>query len=239
MSSYTIDNSVFEMFPGFRRGVVVATGIDNRHAAPEAAQQLSRAVSLVSPTPSATETLRIEAWNSAYAKFGVDPNRFTPSIRFLFEQIRRGKPPRSINTAVDIMNASSIRWMTPCGGDDLGALDGGDLRLGIAQGDETFAPLFKPTSVDHPNPGEIIYFTPQSNRVLCRRWTWRNSDFSKLTADTKTLGINIDMIMPPLIESDLECALQDVSKLIAKYCGGSTTCHILSPSRPRIEISLD
>lgn len=235
---YTIENSVFEMFPAFRRGVVVATGMDNCEANPETAGLLAEAVSCVGPAPTSAEQDRISVWNEAYAKFGSDPNKHTPSIRFLYEQIRRGKAPRPINKAVDIMNSTSITWMAPCGGDDLDSLDGGDLCLGIARGDETFAPLFKPAAIEHPNPGEIIYYTPQTRRVMCRRWTWRNADFSKLTPNTKAVAINIDMMMPPFNDGDLEAAICGLEALLHKFCGGVITSHKLSPTNPTVQISV-
>ena len=178
------------------------------------------------------------AWNAAYIKFGADPDKYTPSIRFLYQQIRRGKPPRSISTVVDLMNATSIRWAAPCGGDDLDSLEGGDLCLGIARGDETFAPLFKPAAVERPNPGEIIYFSPQSRRVMCRRWTWRNADFSKITPDTKNVAINVDMMMPPFQASDLEAAMAGLKALLQQFCGGNVSCHVLSHESPTFQIDV-
>lgn len=238
MMTYTIESAVFEMFPDFRRGVVVATGIDNRGTNPETVRLLTEAVSGVSHVPSALEQERIEVWNTAYLKFGADPNKYTPSIRFLREQIRRGKPPRPINKVVDLFNIISLRWTAPCGGDDLESLGGGDLCLGFARGDETFAPLFKPLAIEHPTPGEVIYYTPQTRRVLCRRWTWRNSDFSKLTPETTTVAINVDMMMPPFRDMDLESALRDLVELVRNFCGGTVRTHVLEPTNPSFQIQL-
>src|SRR5947209_5428213 len=190
---YSVETEVFDMFPAFRRGVLVASDIDNSEANPEVSRLLSDAVASVPAVQSDAERLRVEVWDEAYRKFGADPKKVTPSISFLLKQIRRGKPPRSINTVVDIFNVISLRWTVPCGGDDIAALKGDDLRLGFARGDETFSPLFKPESVETPDAGEVIYYTPQTRRVLCRRWTWRNSDFSKLTTATREVAINIDM----------------------------------------------
>ena len=238
MIAYEVEPRVFEMFPAFRRGVVVATGIDNRGSNSGMARLLSEAIAQVGPVPSAAEEERIAAWNAAYKKFGADPKRYTPSIQFLYEQIRRGKPPRSINPVVDAMNLTSIRWMLPCGGDDLDSVDGGDLRLGLATGEETFAPLFKPLAVEHPNRGEVIYYTPQTKRVLCRRWTWRNADFSKLTPETHSVAINVDAMIPPFTEAGLAEAMSSLVSLLQPICAGATKTHILSPLRMRIEIEI-
>ena len=126
--------------------------------------------------------------------------------------------------------------MLPCGGDDLDSVAGGDLRLGLATGEETFAPLFKPLSVEHPKPGEVIYYTPQTKRVMCRRWTWRNADFSKLTPETRSAAINVDAMIPPFTEPDLDGAMSSLVLLLQPICGGATATYILSPLQTRIEI---
>src|SRR5947209_10766919 len=158
MPTYTVEDQVFEKFPHFRRGVVITRDLDNSAEDPETGAMLAEAASRVGPFPTDVETARIAVWNEAFKKFEADPNKFTPSIRFLYAQIRRSKPPRPISKLVDIMNAISIGWTCPCGGDDLDSLSGGDIVLGLAAGDETFAPLFKPAALENPVPGEVIYY---------------------------------------------------------------------------------
>lgn len=232
--TYIIEQRVFQMFPSFRRGVIVAHGIDNTSPMAAASEALHNAVRQVTAVPSATELERIGAWNEAYLTCGVSPDKCTPSVRFLFEQIRKGKPPRSISKLVDLMNATSVKWMVPCGGDSLDAIRG-DLRLGIATGDETFAPLFKPRAIEHPQPGEIIYFTPQTRQVMCRRWTWRNADFSKINPDTASVVVNIDAL-PPFDDDCLSQAVGEFAKALSATCGGTIYTQVLSAERPSIDI---
>ncbi len=236
MPTYMVEPKIFEMFPNFRRGVIVATGIDNNSSKIQTEAMLNQAINALGAQPENNDNERIQVWNTAYEKFGVNPNKFTPSIRFLMEQVRRGKPPRSINKIVDLFNVTSLKWVAPCGGDDLDALDGGDMCLGIASGDESFAPLFKPDAVENPIVGEIIYYTPQTKRVMCRRWTWRNADFSKLCEHTKRVAINIDMMMHPFALSDLQKAVDELAHSVQKFCGGSVQTHILEPGNPEFEI---
>ena len=231
MPTWTVEDRIFEMFPHFRRAVVIARDIDNSGEDPETGAMLAEAGSRVGPFPTETENARIAVWNEAYKAFGADPDKFTPSIRFLYAQIRRSKPPRPISRIVDVMNAISIGWVAPCGGDDLDALQGGDMLLGIARGDETFAPLFKPAAVENPLPGEIIYYTPQTRRVMCRRWTWRNADFSRMTSQTRNVAVNIDMMMPPFTATDLQAATMEMEALVSQFCGGSTESFVLSTDR--------
>jgi len=236
LPTYTIEQSVFEKFPRFRRCVVVASGIDNHGSEPAIARLLTESAAGVGAVPTSVERERIAAWNEAYLQLGVDPERYTPSVRFLYQQIRKGKPVRSINKIVDVMNITSMQWCAPCGGDDLHALDGGDLCLGFARGDESFSPLFKPGAKENPTAGEMIYYTPQTRRVMCRRWTWRNADFSKLTPETSAVAINIDIVLGAFEESDLAAVLQSVVLLLRRFCHGKIETHVLSPANPRIEL---
>jgi len=237
MPRYIVEPKIFEMFPDFCRGVIVAAGIDNSHSGVQIAALLGQTITDLGLQPP-NEQERISVWNSAYEKFAVNPNKFTPSIRFLMEQLRRGKPPRSINKIVDLFNITSLKWVVPCGGDDLDMLEGGDLCLGIAQGDETFAPLFKPEATENPIAGEVIYYTPQTKRVMCRRWTWRNADFSKLSEQTKRVAINIDMMMPPFTLANLQEAMAGLAKLVQEFCGGTIQTHIFSPDAPELQIEI-
>jgi DNA/RNA-binding domain of Phe-tRNA-synthetase-like protein len=232
MPSYSVDPKIFEIFPAFRRGVVIATQLDNTSSDAELTKLIQEASDKMLIESSDSEPARIAVWNDAYLKLGVDPKKFTPSIKFLYEQIRKGKAPRPISKIVDIMNLVSLRWMAPCGGDDWHAIAPGDLRLGFAQGDESFAALFKPAVFEVPNVGEVIYYTPQTRKVMCRRWTWRNADFSKITPATTSVAINIDIMAPPFVASEADGALEEMASLLARHCGGRTVCHTLSASAP-------
>src|SRR4051812_10185829 len=127
MPTYSVEDQVFEKFPHFRRGVVVAHDLDNSTEDPETGAMLAEAASRIGPFPTEVENARIAVWNEAFKAFDADPDKFTPSIRFLYAQVRRSKPPRPISKIVDIMNAISIGRIAPCGGDDLDSMNGGDM----------------------------------------------------------------------------------------------------------------
>ncbi len=232
MPAYSVDPKIFTLFPAFRRGVVVATNLDNTTPDPALGALIPIAAEALVARVAESEPAPISVWNEAYLKLAIDPKKFTPSIKFLYDQTRKGKPPRSISKIVDIMNLVSLRRMAPCGGDDLQSILPGDICLGFAQGDETFAPLFKPAAFDNPIPGEVIYYTPQTKKVMCRRWTWRNADFSKITPETNAVAINIDIMTPPFNEADLDSALAEMAQLLEQYCGARTTCHKLTADTP-------
>jgi DNA/RNA-binding domain of Phe-tRNA-synthetase-like protein len=225
---FCIEEDVFQMFPQFCRGIVIAAGIDNSRPCPELEELLREQEEKMrqdSKVDLATHP-RLLAWKEAYRRFGANPNKFTPSIVFLVKQVKSGKPVRSISPAVDAFNIISIKHVIPCGGDDMDSVEE-DVTLGRALSDETFAPIFKPEEFEHPDVGEVIYVNRRTKRVLCRRWNWRNADFSKITPETRNLAINVDGMMPAISRSEIEEAAEGLKQLLIRYCGGRLSIHYL------------
>jgi DNA/RNA-binding domain of Phe-tRNA-synthetase-like protein len=234
---FCVEEDVFRIFPQFCRGIVMASGLDNSRPSPELEALLREQEEKVRQDPEidlATHP-RLLAWKEAYRQFGSNPNKFTPSIIFLAKQVKSGKQVRSISPAVDAFNLISIKHLIPCGGDDMNAVEG-DLTLGRADSEETFAPIFKPEEVEHPDAGEIIYVNRKTKRVLCRRWNWRNGDFSKITPETKNIAINVDGMMPSISRQEIEQAAEGLKDLLARFCGGRIFIHYLDAQNQSVEV---
>lgn len=235
---FRIEESVFQLFPQFCRGIVTAAGIDNSRPSPDLEKLLREEEEKVRQDAAfdlATHP-RLQAWKDAYRQFGSNPNKFTPSIVFLAKQVKAGKPIRSISPAVDAFNIISIRHVIPCGGDDMDSIES-DATLGRAVSDETFAPIFKPEEIEHPDPGEVIYVNRQTKRIMCRRWNWRNGDFSKLRPETKNLEINVDGMLPAIGRAELERAAEGLKELLLRYCGGNVSIQYLDSQNPQVEVA--
>ena len=234
---FRIEDDVFRLFPNFCRGIVMAAGIDNSRPCPELEDLLRKQEEIMRQDPAvdlATHP-RLLAWKDAYRQFGSNPNKFTPSIVFLTKQVKSGKTVRSISPAVDAFNIVSLKHIIPCGGDDMNSVEG-DVTLGRAVADETFAPIFKPEEIEHPEAGEVIYVNRQTKRVLCRRWNWRNADFSKITPETRNLAINVDGMMPAIGREEIEEAAEGLKQLLLQYCGGTIAIHYLDAQNREIDV---
>lgn len=233
---YRISDAIFAAFPNFRRGVVIGKRVNNRETHSELAKLLAEEAASVSADQNKLEDPRLAAWDQTYQQFGVNPRRDTPSIRFLVTQISKGRPPRPINDVVNIFNIISLRYRIPCGGDDLDGLHDGNILLDFAKGDETFAALFSPEKIETVTAGEVVYFTLPSKRVMCRRWNWRNADFSRIRPETTNVAINLDGLVPPLTSIALDEAVVTAVDLLNKFCGGEVTAHMLDRDKPSIEL---
>ncbi len=233
MPSYTIESEIFDRFPDFVRVVVIARGIDN--------SGFSSLNDLLNETAESSAEVGHEAalrsWDEAYAALGVDPKHYAPSVRYLIDRARRGRAPKSISTLVDIVNTISMKWAVPCGGDDLDSIGNEDVYLGLSQGGESFIPLSRPGVLEHPNRGEVIYAARPSGRVMCRRWTWRNGEWSKLTQLTTSAMINIDVMRPPFPRDAPTAMADDLGALIQRFCGGESRAYTLSVDAPRFDFA--
>ncbi|HEX5780885.1 MAG TPA: phenylalanine--tRNA ligase beta subunit-related protein, partial [Solirubrobacteraceae bacterium] len=115
-----MSDEVREAFPGYRAGVVVATGLVNGPAVPVA----------VDPAP--LDHPHLQAWRDAFRAFGA--KRYSCSAEAL---IRRADEFPAINRLVDLYNAVSMAHAVPVGGEDLDHVVG-PVRLVFATGDEPF-----------------------------------------------------------------------------------------------------
>jgi len=231
---YRIDPAILASYPGYLRGVLVLSEMAN-HGEQEDVVRLLREAERTARERYTLETLRddpkIASWREAFMKFGTNPNRYPPSIENLLRRVLKGGTLPYINTPVALMNTVSLRHGLPCGGDDLGKIEG-DLVLTYAQGDEWYIPL-NGTEPEPPQKGEIIL--RDSRKVLCRKWTWRQGDATKITESTVSAVINIDCL-PPFTLEDLEEILAEASSLFARYCGCHVTTGVLKNDTPELEI---
>jgi lysyl-tRNA synthetase class 2 len=236
---YRTDPQLFAKYPGYVRGLVsVRRAINIESPIDEIQRMLLSAQKTIRQradleTPAAQPN--IAAWREAYRAFGAKPTEFPSSIEALVKRVRRSDDVPYINTLAAICNSVSLRYLVPIGGHAIDVLQAdSELRLGFARGDEDFTP-FGSNSIEHPNPGEVI-FIYNTSTVLCRRWTWRQGEFSKLQRTTSAAVINVDGL-PPVTRADVELICNDLATLVGVYCGTAPTeVKLLSEEQVRVEL---
>lgn len=155
---FKISDEVFERFPGYVRGVVIAHGLTNGESPEELHSLLRSAEDFVRNElnlEKLVEHPRIASWREAYRSFGAKPSKFRPSIEAMVRRILKNEPLPSINTLVDIGNVVSLRHLVPAGGHAIDVLTN-DMELRLAAGDELFT-LLDSEQVENPLPGEVIF----------------------------------------------------------------------------------
>jgi len=232
-----INKNLFELFPNFCRGVVIANGINNLEediALSKNLKYLEKKMRFDSSLRDYKNHPQIFSWRKAFEKFCVNPNSKPPSIANLAKRTFNGSSIPFISNLVSIFNIVSLQNIVPCGGDDLNSIVG-DLVLGIANGIEEYTPLGKPEIKESIPRGEVIYFDTGDKKVLCRAWCWRNSHITRIKPETTKVAINVDGL-PPVTPEAISKITQSLATKVKKHCGGTVRAHLLSISNPEIEI---
>ena len=238
MTEIRIHPKIFEDYPAFRRGIVIARNMNNHGPSPELEETLNKTIAQAAQQPIDLKAdPRTMVWNEAHRQFGSNPNKFPPAHCALLKRVQKqGARIPFINKVVAIMNINSIRDATPVGGDDV-MRAGGSLELRYADGSENFTPLGTPHITEQPVPGEVIYVVPESKEVMCRRWNWRNGHKTRIDEDTRAIVMNIDGL-----GEDSEARSIDtrdrVAQMLATHCQAEITKTMLSSSRPSHEFEL-
>lgn len=236
---YEVAKEIFEKYPGYCRAVVVAKDIDNSGEDSTLMGELTGLEEKIRNNPEMgnyKEIPNIASWREVFRSMGLNPNKYPPSIANLIKRTYAGKDLPFINRLVSIFNVISLKYITPCGGDDLDAVTG-NIRLDFASGEEEYVPLGQPDKMENPTPGEVIYYDTGNRDVFCRGWCWKNGDRSKIMPETRNVAINIEG-MPPLGRPALDDIAGELAAAVEKYCGGKTEIHFLEADSPSFEIHL-
>ncbi|MBN1832661.1 MAG: hypothetical protein JW896_11180 [Deltaproteobacteria bacterium] len=232
MPETRVNDRVFDKFNSFRRGIVVASKMNNHGSAKPLESLLNDALVNAAANPvDLTSDPRATVWAETYRVLGLNPKKYPPAHLALLKRVQKpGAFIPFINKAVAIMNDNSIRGALPVGGDDI--LQAGEtLELRFAEGDEDFIPLDDPEKTEHPDSGEIIYVVAETREVMCRRWNWRNGFQTRITEKTEAMVMNIDGLGE---ESEKRAiSVRDrVARMLEEYCNAEVETALLSPSNP-------
>jgi DNA/RNA-binding domain of Phe-tRNA-synthetase-like protein len=232
---YSIAADVFDLFPGYERGVVIAHNVNNGDSPPDLIAMLRSAEESVRKrlTLDGVSTHpRIASWREAYRTLGEKPSKFRSSIEAMIRRVLRNQELPLINSLVDLGNAFSLKYLVPTGGHAIDVLTQ-DISLRLATGQEEFVP-FGSEKTEHPSQGEIIF--AEGDQAITRRWTWRQANHTLTLPDTRAIEFNIDGL-PPVSEQEIREICIDLAEQIERFCGGDIHWEILSKNNPRIGLA--
>jgi len=209
---------VFDRYPGANIGVLTANGITVVPGDPGLDGLKKEALSLAEEKIGGRPVTRhpfIASWREMYRSFGTKPGDYRPSAEALVRRaLKTGRLP-TINTAVDAYNAVSVMHLIPMGGFDLDRVVG-DITLRFSPGGEEFTPLGSDER-EETYVGEVVY--ADDEKILTRRWNYRDCDETKITEETRSVVLFIDG-PEGVPRSSVEDALGDLKKLLTRHCGG-------------------
>jgi len=230
--TYSIAPEVFNTFPTYIRGVVLAVDVANSDSPAELVRLLRDEEKSIQQRITMEDLIshpRVAAWREAFRSLGIKPSEYRASIEAMARRILRNNELPSINALVDIGNILSLRHLVPTGGHALDDIRG-NVELKRASGMEDFIP-FGSQELEHPDPGEYVFV--EGNTVLTRRWSWRQANHSMTLLSTKIIEFNVDGL-PPVMCADVELICREMTELIRKYCGGEVSYQLLTKDCPSI-----
>ncbi|MDK2980195.1 MAG: hypothetical protein PWQ55_542 [Chloroflexota bacterium] len=232
---YAIAPQVFEKFPEYIRGVVLAVGVTNGESSPELVQVLRDEEKSLQQRLNVDEIInypKINSWREAFRSLGIKPSEYRSSIEAMSRRVLRGNELPSINALVDIGNILSLRHLVPTGGHALDHIQE-DIALRPASGSEEFVP-FGSDEMEHPDPDEFVFV--EGNTVLTRRWSWRQANHSLTLPATKVIEFNIDGL-PPVSMDEVQAVAKDMFELVERFCGGELSVQYITKDNPSITLS--
>ncbi len=218
LRKFVIDKKVFVLFPQVRVCGLVIEDLDNSIAwdGRDLLEQACREVAIRLGEIPFGESLFFAPWRAAFRIFGA-PKGYRSSVEALAKRAVKGGCPPTINPIVDLYNVTSLKFLFPCGAEDLDAVVG-EVRLKAAQGGEPFLPLGEEEN-DPTREGEIAYIDDAG--AICRCWNWREADRTKLTPGTKRALLCMESLSPERDE-ELRKALAFIDGAVRENLGAKT-----------------
>src|SRR5512133_3489295 len=237
MTAYTcrIADEIFQRFPGYVRGVVIAHELANGPSPPALVDLLRAAEASVRARVKAdavAEEPRIKSWREAYRAFAAKPAEFRSSIEAMARRALKNDRLPAINALVDIGNLISLRHLLPAGAHAIDLLTG-DIALRPATGAEQFV-AFGSTETEHPLPGEVI--GAEGGTALPRRRSSRPAQHTLTLPETRAVEFNIDGL-PPVGPAEVEQAGVEIMELVQRFCGGRARFALLTADQPSVSLA--
>lgn len=226
---FTISPELFERFPDYIVGWVIADIPSNRIPNPTISAVLrdavARAQRIYEGVDLKTEPA-IAVWRHAFSEAGWSASRFPASVEALVRRAVRGTALPSINAAVDVTLAAALTYLVPVGCHDRDLSP--DLTVRFSREGDQFLPLGG-GSFEEPDPGEVVYASGSDIRT--RRWTWRQSRDGLVTAQSTRLFVPVDGFANMTL-SRVEAAINFLEQMFTRHLDARTTSGVASRDDP-------
>jgi DNA/RNA-binding domain of Phe-tRNA-synthetase-like protein len=177
----------------------------------------------------------VAAWRKAYRAFGIRKTSYRSSVERLVKNVLANRPLPEINAFVDVYNAVSLGHVMPLGADDLDRV-AGDIAFRYSRIGDEFVDMASaggeggtPES-DPPKPGEVVF--ADNEKILCRRWNWRQDVRSLVTPLTTRAVVTIQSNGA----GDLDAAAADLRAMLGRFTGAETSLTMVDRMRPFAEL---
>lgn len=230
---FGISNDIFEDFPTYMVGLVVAKNLDN-YSVNEKIVELLRGTETQIRRELQGDIKKLDAvavWRGVFQKLDLNPNKFRSSIEALLSRLIKGDILPSINSIVDLVNIASIANMVPAGAHDISSY-AGDILVRYSRDDEEFKPIGE-ERIEKVEAGEVIYGDDLGVRT--RRWVWRQNDRCKVTQQTKDVMIPVDGFIG-VTDGAVLSAVNQISEMLREFMGITCDTYLLDARNSMVDI---
>jgi DNA/RNA-binding domain of Phe-tRNA-synthetase-like protein len=162
---------------------------------------------------------------------GLKPTQYRSAAEALLRRFKReGELPR-LHPVIDLCNAMSLAFALPVAVFDLAQVDQ-FLEVRHARGTETY--LAWSGETEAVPEGEVI-FADAADHAHARRWTFRQSRRSTVTADTREVLIVVEG-MHETAATDVPASIDALAAHITDRWEAPRQRAVLSAASPRIEL---
>lgn len=229
---FAVDPSVFERFPDFIVGCVLARGIDNRTNRPEVERLLvdaEKRARTVYGDLDLKEEPPFQVWRQAFSTAGWSASRFPSSVEALVKRVARGLDAPRISPVVDLSNAAALLYAVPVGAHDIATHAKGPLTVRAATHGDIYLPLGD-GAPESPDAGEIIYAS--GSDVRTRRWVWRQSRSALIEPESCDVFFPVDGFAESTA-SRVEAARDFVGQICREIFKADVTLDLVTKDNPR------
>jgi len=231
---FVVSEEVFEKLDNVCFGIVVARGMQNRGQNDEVGKCLEASIQAIEKkieNAKVKEAEEIVPYRDAFSKLSINPNKFMSSIEAMASRIGKKKGFPQINTAVDLGNAISLKYLVPLGAHDIDSAEG-DIGVRFSVQGDRFIP-FGEAEEEILEPGELIYSA--GDKVKTRRWIWRQSEQGKVTEESKNIFFPIDGFSDCNYQSVIG-ARDELASLLQHLLGCAVTVGFVDKNTREMEI---
>lgn len=233
---FIVEDRIFENIPDLYIGVVAVKGVDNSKSYPQIEAMLDESIAAAQQKFDGVKVKTspdIVPYREAFRTLGLNPNRFPCSVEAMFNRISKGKGMPHINPLVDLNNALSLKYTIPMGTHDLGRSPV-DMEMRYAREGDHFLP-FGETEEEAPGEDEVVYAV--GHEVRTRRWTWRQSEHGKITADMSYVFFPIDGFVD-FNKDRVDAVIAELSDILKNVFGCPVVSGVVTKDHPSIDVTL-
>src|SRR5215831_15318883 len=209
---FSHSNEIWRDYPALVPAVLLAEGITTNVSVVSYLAKFNAIGESRLASHSEGELPEIQAWRRVFSKMGLKPTQYRCASESLLRRFRKEKSLPRLHPLINLCNSISLAFAIPVAVFDVSKI-AEYLEVRHASGSEFY--LTFSGDLEHPEPGEVV-FADRSGRAHARRWTNRQSGYSAVGNETKTVLIVAEGLHSGAQEDvqELTAAIADELKVV-------------------------